>query len=457
MSIKIINLRDTVTSMLLTLLSLIMLSSCEKYLDEKSDNSLVIPETLTDLQGIMDDNESMNSNTPGFGESSADDVFVRGDVFNTFGDLDKKVYTWQVEIYNYPNDWAFSYIPIYNSNYCLEKIELINQTASNRDQWNNIKGSALFFRGYYFLNLIWEYSKAYNENTADTDLGIIIRLNSNFNIPSQRASVRDSYMQAIKDLLNASYYLPDRPMHVMRPSKGACYGALARAYLSMRNYDSAYKYAELCLGIKNDIKNYNDPDISTGNVSFQPFNKEIIFYSTQSQNYTCKSPIYGSIDSTLFSSYDNNDRRKSVFFRLFNGYQRFKGNYSAQSNVLFSGIACDEILLIKAECLARKGEINQAMAELNNLLINRFLTGTFTPITVSDQMEALTIILKERRKELLMRGLRWADIKRLNVENWNIVPKRIANNQVFELEPNSKKYALPIPNDIIISTGIEQN
>ena len=29
--------------------------SCKKYLDEKSDKSLVIPQTINDFQGLLDD------------------------------------------------------------------------------------------------------------------------------------------------------------------------------------------------------------------------------------------------------------------------------------------------------------------------------------------------------------------------------------------------------------------
>jgi starch-binding outer membrane protein, SusD/RagB family len=67
------------------------------------------------------------------------------------------------------------------------------------------------------------------------------------------------------------------------------------------------------------------------------------------------------------------------------------------------------------------------------------------------------MILLERRKELLMRGLRWMDIKRLNKENRNLVLKRIAGSQVFMLLPNDKYYALPLPTDIILNSNLQQN
>jgi len=97
------------------------------------------------------------------------------------------------------------------------------------------------------------------------------------------------------------------------------------------------------------------------------------------------------------------------------------------------------------------------MATLNKLLITRWKTGTFIPFTANNSQEALSTILKERRKELLMRDLRWQDIKRLNKEGANISIKRIIDSKTYELPPNSSKFALPLPAYIIKMTGMPQN
>ena len=76
---------------------------------------------------------------------------------------------------------------------------------------------------------------------------------------------------------------------------------------------------------------------------------------------------------------------------------------------------------------------------------------------ITSMPELVTIILQHRRKELLMRGLRWMDIKRLNKEDADIILQRMVDNQVYSLPPNDKRYALPIPADIILHAGIEQN
>lgn len=56
-----------------------------------------------------------------------------------------------------------------------------------------------------------------------------------------------------------------------------------------------------------------------------------------------------------------------------------------------------------------------------------------------------------------MRGLRWMDLKRLNKDSANIILTRQVNGQTYTLQPNDLRYALPLPEDIIQITGMQQN
>lgn len=81
----------------------------------------------------------------------------------------------------------------------------------------------------------------------------------------------------------------------------------------------------------------------------------------------------------------------------------------------------------------------------------------YIPITAGSSDEASQLILQERRKELLFRGLRWIDIKRLNKEGAGIVLKRKVGEDLYQLSPNENKYALPLTTDIITLARLEQN
>lgn len=444
---------------ILSLVMLVVVSSCKKYLEKKSDTSLVSPTTLIDMQGMLDDFYTMNSLTPSFGEASADDYFLLSTTYNAQSQINQKAYTWSVDVYNYPNDWAYGYNPVYNANYCLEQVERVARTEQNKNAWDNVKGSALFYRAYYFLNLAWVFAKNYDAGSSQTDMGIVLRLAADFNLPSKRSNVQETYNQIISDLDAAHQYLPATPLHTARPSRAASFALLARTYLCMGKYDSAYKYSDLALQVKSDLLDYNDAnEINPASTApFKPFNKEVIFFTTMSNVFSVKNPGIALVDSLLYAGYNNNDIRKTVFFRTSGLYRRFKGSYAASPSILFSGIAVDEVYLIRAECNARAGRVTQAMNDLNALLEKRWVASTFIPISAVSQQEAVNTILEERRKELLMRGLRWSDIKRLNAEGRSISPKRLVGSEVYQLQPREKRYALPLPNDIINLTGMQQN
>jgi hypothetical protein len=136
----------------------------------------------------------------------------------------------------------------------------------------------------------------------------------------------------------------------------------------------------------------------------------------------------------------------------------FKGNYSGSGGV-FSGLALDEVYLIRAECQARLGNIQLAMNDLNTLMRNRWNNKVPYPVfTAIDAKDALRQILTERRKELVYRNTRWSDLRRLNLENdFAVTLIRNVSNVVYTLAPNSTRYVFPIPEYEIAASGIEQN
>lgn len=456
---NILTIRSVLLITLIIPFALMPLSSCQKYLDAKPDKSLVTPQTVQDLQGLLDYFPFINNQCSDICGVAADNYFLTDAVFQSFPDNMKTAYLWQDGMFNNTPDWQNEYTVVYNANVVLDNLKNIDRTAINATAWNNCKGSALVFRAKSFWEIAQIWAKAYDSTTENQDLGIPLRLTSDFNVKSVRSTMKETYDQIINDLMEAIPLLPDLPVTPFRPSKCAAYGLLARTYLTMRNYTEAGLYADSCLQLNGNLLDYNSLDSTSANPfpSISVGNPEDIFHTTTQWFRYNLYPAYTNMDTTLLSLYTLNDLRKSLFFnKNVSGSYSFKGSYDG-TIANYNGIATDEMYLIRAECYAREGKVSLAMNDLNTLLIKRWKRGTFIPYTISNAEDALKLILTERRKELVCRMLRFTDIKRLNKEGAGIILKRIINGQEYTLPPNDPRYALPIPENVIQLTGMQQN
>lgn len=433
------------------------LTSCERFLDLKPNKALAVPNKLQDLQALLDDNSVINSSGVSAGEVSSDDYYLTESTWaGITQEVDRRMYIWEKDyvFLASANDWFRSYQIIYSANIVLDNLAEIEATSSNQQAWNNIKGQALFIRAKQFFQNVLVWSKIYDSSTAKEDLGIPLRVSQDFNVPSVRPSVDATYRQVIKDLRDAMGLLPDKPLAKTRASLPAAYGLLGRVYLAMGEYDSCFHFTDLALKMENKLLDYNteiDPDTAQ---PFQQFNDEVIVEGYM-RRPTALYPNNAKVDSVLYGMYKPGDVRTLAFFRdNQDGTYGFKGNYSVG---LFDGIAVDELYLMRAECNARLGEVRAALDDLNTLLRHRFEYESFTPVDVSDSNDLLQLILDERRKELLFRGIRWMDIKRYNRDGAGIELVRNIGDIQYKLPAKSNRFALPIPELVIERSGMQQN
>ena len=448
---------------IIVLLAILMNCACTKnFLDEKPNKKIVIPGSLSDLQSLLDNDSKMNSGYPSAGEEASDNGWVDNATWQALPFLTyKNIYIWDKNVFSDidRNDWSIPYNRILYANICLEGVNQITPTTYTLSDWQNVKGAALFYRSWCFWNLAQEFAKLYDPATAASDPGIVLKLSSDLNSQDTRSSVQETYSQMIADAKESLLLLPaSSPVYKTRPSKAAAYGLLSRIYLSMRKYPEAGLYADSCLQLNNTLLNYNTLSASATN-PVKRYNTEVVFHCIGNSTSAFFTTARYRADSNLYLSYNNNDLRRTIFFKIVKAPNivSFYGSYDG-SNSPFDGIATDEMYLVKAECLARDGMVTESMNTLNQLMITRWKTGTFIPFTASTKEEALTLVLTERRKELITRSLRWTDLRRLNKETGRETTiTRNVNNQVYQLLPGDKRYVFPIPNLVINMSGIAQN
>ena len=444
-------------------ISIVIVLSCiccnkEKFLDEKPDASLAIPNSIEHLQAILDNDASMNGALgysplfPGILELGTDNVlYLDTDFNNTIKEDIRNVYAWHPD--PYPGmqlpDYNRPYAVMFRCNFILEMLEKIKRTAQNSIDYDHVKGSALFYRAFLYNALSMTFAPVFDPKSTNDVKGLPLRLSSDINEKVRMGSVQEIYSLMEDDLTTAAYLLPDEPVYKTRPSKRSVFALLSRVYLSKSDYKNAKIYADSALFINKELLDYNNYSTTT-NYPFPRFNAEVIFNVTMQKPGTTNVRV----DSVLYSSYNDNDLRRSLFFKKFpshNSY-RFYGNYDAQT-YFFAGLANDELYLNRAEAAVRLDDSDGALKDLNNLLQTRWkkINGksTYIPYSITDENALLTRILEERRKQLVWRGLRWQDLKRLNLDpQFAKVLKRTINGKEIELLPNSEVYVYPIPSTV---------
>ncbi len=404
----------------------------------------------------MDNTDIINTNSCGIGEIGSDGHSVIPLFWQYESNQEQNAYTWSHDKPNIASvDWDAAYKRVAYCNVVLEGLQSITPSNSNdRQTWNAIKGNALFQRARSFFELAQVYVPAYASSSENSTWGIPLRLSSDINVPTTRSTVSATYNQVITDLLAAKDLLPLTVTYKTRASKPAALALLARVYLGMEAYDQAYAYADSSLQLTSTLMDFNNLQYSSGGYLISKFNTEVLFHSTLVNwgNIT----VDAVVDSSLYALYDSSDLRRSFFFKQGAYGTTFRGSYY-NGPILFSGLATDEMYLTRAECYARMGKTTAAKNDIDTLLMRRMSKGNFKPFVAGDS-DVLAKVLQEREKELLFRGLRWSDLRRLNrYPGFAVSINRIINGQIYTLVPNSFRYTFPIPDDIIQVSAIAQN
>ena len=456
----------TIKSYSILLGAALLLGSCGKdFLEKKRDEKLVIPKTIADYQSLLDNTTVMNSGNwlNHLALCSADEFTTSDKTFNTYkGGLpyQTNAYTWSQEIYERKEgqDWNLAYQRILIANLALEVDRLKPSNAAEQATWNNTKGSALFFRAYSFYYLAQQFCQPYNAATASTDLGVPLKDDYDITVIKPRGNVAQVYDFIIKDLNDAMGLLPDKQEFVTRPSKAAAAALLAKTYLQMNNYEKVREYADMALKINNTITDFKTLDVNKPqlyNSDFGKTNPEIIFHSQLVRPGIAL--VEADVTPEILGLFEPGDLRlKGFFVKDSKGYMTFKGSPAGSINA-FSGITTTEALLMRAEAYARLNQTDQALADLNTLRKARF-DNTFQPLTAADAVEAIKLIIRERRMELYSRGTRWEDLRRLNKDpRFATTLTRTVGGVPYKLEPNSSRYTFPLPDNEIQANNYPQN
>ncbi|RXK86853.1 RagB/SusD family nutrient uptake outer membrane protein [Filimonas effusa] len=439
-------------------------AGCQKYVDIKTQGVLV-PGEYQNYRTMLNYTYNFESGA-GLGDYSSDDVqYVDGsqqqlDLFgNQYYAHVGNSYMWAADIFpevssSYIDaNWASLYNTITVSNIVISEVPNISDSGVAAQ--NKLIAEARVHRADAYLSLVNTYGKPYNAATAATDLGVPLVLTQTTTQLLNRASVQATYNQIIADLKWAIPYLPASQTFNTLPSKPSAFGVLSRCYFYMNNYDSAAVFADSALLYRSTLNDLAPlTEISAATYPIRRSDPEILLSKVSAyygvSGYT---PTSMRLSDTLLNVLGTKDQRYNLFTvpasMISSSYEDAGGRYFYLDNFLYEarnvGPTVPEMMLIKAENYARKGDAASAMTWVNRLRIKRFKAADYTPESASDANDALVKVIQERQREFFCRILRWWDMRRLKSETrFQRTLTRRFGGVTYTLEPNSNRYVFPI-------------
>lgn len=354
--------------------------------------------------------------------------------------------------------WLAGYVVINQTNNVLANLKL----ATNDDEKNRWEGEAKFLRGLVYFDLARLYGKAWNDGDPGTNLGVPIVLTpttaADESAKVARATVKQTYEQAIKDLTDAKALLPDD--NSFYANKYAAQAILARLYFQQGDYENALDEANdvISSNVYRLNDKYEDEFPSKSKTHFDNTVEDIFAIQvTQQLGTNAMNTYYASsgnagrgdirIKDDFLAEFEAGDVRGEFYtITSVNRTMKFNNQYG---NIHVIRLA--ELYLIRAEANNRLGTIIGATPkdDVNALRVRAHLTPVGA-VTLDD-------ILMERRHELAFEGGFFLhDAKRLQAttDDSNPFKKYTAGSLPY----NSPRLVFPIPlREILANPKLQQN
>ncbi len=429
--------------------------SCKKYV-EVEPKGKITPTKVSDYQLLLNNTTIWNVSS-GTTEYLTDDIgLIDASLLTQISSQPiYSIYQFSDYYYQVSQDdpeWNLFYKQIYTANIIIDGLP--TATSGTDAQKQEMTAEAKVHRAYAYLCLVNMYAKQYDPSSADTALGVPLLLDPTYTQSLKRESVKVIYTQILNDLNNSVSALPSSPSNKAAPLQAAAFALLARTYLYMGDYANALTNANKSLAIQStllDLNNYPTTGSFLGlALPLAQNTSEAILLKACGSQYQ-DEPLQASAE--VLQLFGTKDLR--YVFYTYNGPDL--GNPAGRYFAYFApleprneGPTVGEMMLIKAECLARTAQGQIALTVVNTLRKARFKPADYADLTATSDSQALSLVLQERRKELFCRGFRLFDLKRLN--NDPTMAKTVSHPfgaLTLTLAPGSNRYIYPIPQSVI--------
>lgn len=311
--------------------------------------------------------------------------------------------------------WSDMYKLIYRANAILEGL---SDSTIDSEKRNQLLGEAKFIRAFCYFYLVNLYG----------DLPLVLTTSYQENSTLPRSPAAEVYKQIVDDLMDAKSKLKsdfsNSNNERVRPNQGTAAAMLARVYLFMERWNDAEASATEVI---------SNPTYSLAPTLAGVFNTngpEAIWQFWSNSRPTERStfrfaaiPIFGAIRNEFIAGFEAGDLRRTAWIARTsqNYYSSIKYNSTVDNppTQYATPIRLAEIILIRAEARINLGNLSGATADLNLIRQRAGLSA----LPSSDVATLTTQLQRERRSELFNEwGLRWLDINRWQLGDMILQP-----------------------------------
>ena len=345
--------------------------------------------------------------------------------------------------------WRLYYQWIMNANGLLEVLENTDVAAlsgSDKALYEQIKGEALMFRAFSHFQAVQTYGDAYKAGGGNSQLGVPYRTVENRNEGElARSTVEETYAKINADLAEACSLLEGKNISELNHwSAKSAYAVRARVAMAMHDYAAAANYAEKSIQLaeaeggklmdaSNLMNGFADITTKTNEAMYAAMTQDdqtiyfYSFYAYMSWNFSATAIRQGvkGINADTYDLMSETDLRRQWWdptgsyddlpLTSFQAgsipYQNRKFTARSVSNAVgdVAFIRLSEMYLTAAEAYARGGNTAKAQEIFTKFQITR------DPAYVAGNGDLIEEIMTSRRIELWAEGLRYFDLKRLNL------------------------------------------
>jgi len=469
-------------NILLAVLGIVLLSSCEGFLDVKPSNStdaetsiLTAADAKVAINGLMRKMASSDyygRNFIMYGDAKGGDFAIASQGRG----LDALyVFNHSATSNSYSGFWSQLYNNILQANNLLVNIEKIEAAGKGSTALSDYKGQALAARALMYFDLVRLYGKPYNMDKTSLGVPLVLEPLEETAQPT-RATVEAVYTQIVKDLADAEPIISKAVGTVAVKGFINYYGVKAiqaRVNLAMGKYPEALAAAEVVITSNKYTLYANDKWVKSWSTQFDTESIfELAVYPSEADLLTGSLGYYllrtakisGAMGWFMASDYymnrlkeDPTDVRWGIMDYDETSKTRFgsclkyagvdlKGDKGTTSAVNIKVIRLSEMYLIAAEAAFSQPTPDKVKA---STYLNAIRKRAPALVASTSETVTLDMIVNEKSKEFFAEGQRYFDMIRLNrTITFNddfIKPAVIITHRTISIDRTFYKAILPIP------------